>query len=598
MNVRLKLTFISISISAVAVISVAFSLYTRYVRVYADSARNMGMGMLSQMSTNLDIYIDEIYRMTLTPYYSKEIMDLLQTPTPSTLQDKLAKRRAIDNFLNATMIFPRKDIQRVYLVADDSYVSDQYVTLVPSYKEQIVSDWYKKAMELDKAFVVLPSLDDFYYSQSPQTFSVVNTLHNLDGSRTVCGVVKVDANFRAINEMCQTATLDETGGVMLMAEDNSVIFTNLPSERLSEVEEGYLRSGQIKENNLHGDFIIHSAPMKHFGWRLIYVSSLTTVNEQIAGVVNAIIAISLICIAFISIGLYSVISHFLRPFYQIVDIMKEVADGRFSSRYKGNIRNEIGYMGNVLNEMLDSLSQSHERNIALNNSINKANILHREMQLRLLYSQIKPHFIYNTLNMISIQVQQQEPEAAVESINRLSLLLRGIAYIDKDIPLKKEVDLLDAYLAIQRVRYEDHISYSIEIASDLLEMVVPALILQPIVENSVNHAHREGSVKLNINIYSIMENDPACICIEDDGAGIPAAALARLQERLSKNGDESMEIENELSSLKGLGLVNLNTRLRTHFGDEYRITVQSGLNTGTRVYVPLPAKDHVAGWMR
>ena len=590
---RLRFTLIDLVITGLAVILVAFSLFVQFKDFYSQEAMKSSEQILSQLSDNLNTYMDEVYRLTLTPYYSREIMALLESPKPETLAGRMQKRRTINDFLDYTTIFPRKDIQRVSIISDDSYVSDKYATLQPTYEAQLASWWYQEVMRTNETFVVLPDPDDFYDSHSNHTFSVVRRINDMGGRNSASGVIKVDANFRAIQEMCGSLRLGENSGVLLRTESGQIIFSTLSPASYSLTEkslppfdalEGKITGAQ----DAKGEFILHGVSLKHFKWQLVLVSTLSDVNNEIVQIRNFVILISLLCLGIISYFLYKVIAYSLRPFYQVVDLMRSVEQGQSSIRYIGHDKNEIGYMGNTLNDMLDSLAASHHRNIELNNRIHTASLRQRDMQLRLLYSQIKPHFIYNALNMISIQIQQNLPDEAVSSINRLSLLLRGIAYIDKDITLKVEMDLLESYLSIKKAQHGDNISYTIEVDPSLLSIRLPALMLQPIVENVLEHAFDPQHHKIDIRVRGVVDGPMMKLYVEDNGAGMKKEDIVQLMARIEQpDVYEEPEIE-DLSDLGGLGLVNINSRLKARYGENCQLKVENGKKSGIRVSIILP----------
>ena len=247
--------------------------------------------------------------------------------------------------------------------------------------------------------------------------------------------------------------------------------------------------------------------------------------------------------------------------------------------------------------MLDTLHDIYERNLKLDEEIYENQLLYREAELRLLYSQIKPHFIYNTLNMISILVQEGEGEQAVTHINQLSLLLRGIAYIDKVIPLETELDLVRSYLEIQVMRFGDTLSYEIDVSSARRNYILPPLLLQPLVENAIAHSQGRTRRSVHIRIWDQCTDEYYILCVEDNGVGISAQQLEQIRRQMLASGRGRAQPANveSLRHIGGLGIANVHERIRMHFGSEYGLRVESELDKETTVQLLLPLRSAEPG---
>jgi two-component system sensor histidine kinase YesM len=280
--------------------------------------------------------------------------------------------------------------------------------------------------------------------------------------------------------------------------------------------------------------------------------------------------------------------YFFKPFYSIIKLMKTVEAGDSAVRYHGTQADEIGYLGAAMNTMLDHMDSMFKENAELDKHIYQSRIFQRETQIQLLYSQIRPHLIYNTLNVISIMTQQNQTELAVDTINKLSLLLHGIAYINKEITINTELRLVESYLALYQLRYGDRLSYAIEVEKALQDYILPALVLQPIVENAVIHNDKSSSAYTYIRIYSEIQRDVFSICVADNGDGIPEDTLEVLNQKLKQKHLENYSSVQDLSGISGIGLINVNTRIRMRFGGEYGLKIDSHTGKGTVVRMILP----------
>jgi len=192
-----------------------------------------------------------------------------------------------------------------------------------------------------------------------------------------------------------------------------------------------------------------------------------------------------------------------------------------------------------------------------------------EARLAALTNQINPHFLFNTLNSVSTLIRMN-PDQARSMVYKLSNILRRLLRkADAYAPLREEISFIDDYLAIEMVRFGDKLRFHKEIDERTLDRLVPSMILQPIVENSIKHGLASkvegGMVSLKVSLH----NERLRILIEDDGVGISETRLAGLFEH-------------------GIGVSNVNERLRVLYGNSYRMLVDSEPGKGTRTTIELP----------
>ena len=209
-----------------------------------------------------------------------------------------------------------------------------------------------------------------------------------------------------------------------------------------------------------------------------------------------------------------------------------------------------------------------------NNARNETKLVEQEqllMRARLaaLSSQIHPHFLFNTLNSVSSLIRTN-PDQARAVVYKLSSILRRLLRKNENFsPLRDELSFIEDYLAIEMVRFGDKLRFEKNISAETLDMLVPSMLLQPLVENSIRHGlsgKLDGGV---IRLGCHAENGRIRLAVEDDGVGIPEARLATLLEQ-------------------GIGVSNVNERLKVLFGNDYRMYVDSRPDGGTRIEIEIP----------
>ncbi|CAK4814768.1 unnamed protein product [Aphanomyces euteiches] len=228
-------------------------------------------------------------------------------------------------------------------------------------------------------------------------------------------------------------------------------------------------------------------------------------------------------------------------------------------------------------------------NTRLTKEVYETRFLQKEAQMNALFSQIRPHFIYNNLHTIGAMIHIGHTEQAIDNLEKLSLILRGFASIDKDITLRKEIELLEAYLDIQKSRFGDRLDYSIEIDPDLLSYLLPALVLQPLVENSVIHGCEERKENTMIRIYSQLTENRLEIIVEDNANGISEEKLTELYDKMKAESEVLLDKTGKWEPTSGIGLINVYRRIRIRYGEPYTLEIESKLGQGTLVRIILPS---------
>jgi two-component system, LytTR family, sensor kinase len=192
-----------------------------------------------------------------------------------------------------------------------------------------------------------------------------------------------------------------------------------------------------------------------------------------------------------------------------------------------------------------------------------------EARLAALTSQINPHFLFNTLNSVSSLIRT-DPNQARIMVMRLSKVLRRLLRKHENFTtLRDELSFIDDYLSIEVVRFGEKLRFEKDVAEDTLDMLVPSMLLQPLVENSIKHGLSSKVEGGAIRIHARRAGAKLYVLVEDDGVGIPESKLATLLD-------------------SGIGVTNVNERLKVLFGSQYRMWVESQPGQGTQIHIEVP----------
>jgi len=215
------------------------------------------------------------------------------------------------------------------------------------------------------------------------------------------------------------------------------------------------------------------------------------------------------------------------------------------------------------------------------NDVLKKEIKIREFQYKMLQQQINPHFLYNTLDTIYWMAKGVGSEKISNMVRSLSDMFRGSLEHDDIISLKDEARILQDYITVQKLRFEERLDFSMEIDERYLNLLIPKITLQPIVENSINYSLEKYEGVCRIRVKCRENGDIVEIDVSDNGPGMEEEFIRRLMSGQSK------------PRKTGIGLKNIDERLKLLYGHGYGICIQSSLGSGTTVTIRIPKSDHV-----
>lgn len=309
------------------------------------------------------------------------------------------------------------------------------------------------------------------------------------------------------------------------------------------------------------------------------VRELARFQSQISARVTAVILITIIGVFLLVIGIFLYTIRFTRritdPIAALAEKSQKMGEGNFAVEPIATRSAEIHLLDKGFDEMAQRINSLMDRQIA------DQKYLHRT-ELELLQAQINPHFLYNTLDSIVILAENHRDEEVVEMVTSLSVFFRNSLSKGRDIiTLRAERDQVTSYLKIQQIRYSDILSYNINIPDDLLDCMVPKLVLQPLVENAIYHGTKNRRGIGQVTIVGERRGDDILLRVADDGVGMTQEQLNALQAGVYQDRHT------------GLGLVNVHKRIKLYCGEEYGLSFESTPGKGTTVSILLPQSTRI-----
>ncbi len=317
-----------------------------------------------------------------------------------------------------------------------------------------------------------------------------------------------------------------------------------------------------------GEYYFHTTVHDHTGFTLILQQPKTFTSPVVQTIYAVSGLMSFLCLLLCLWCAWVLSRHLSHPVQQLDAAMAQVEQGNYDIHMSTDREDELGRLTTRFNHMTDEYRANLVRSVQRQKELN-------DTQLRMMQAQLNPHFLYNTLDTMKwLGVAHQVPQVATLATDLATILRAGISGTDF-ITLDDELELIDRYLDIQSLRFEDRFTCEIDIPERFRGCLVPKLLLQPLVENALIHGvanQDDGYIKL----WAEEQNGDILLCVSDNGCGIPKDMLMRLNQKTYDMPQGH------------LGLFNVSTIIRLHFGETYGISAESAPGEGSCVKLRLP----------
>lgn len=437
--------------------------------------------------------------------------------------------------------------------------------------------------ENSKKLILTPTHKNDYFSlQNRDVFTVGRNYFDLTGSvgnYMYVGTLLIDVEVDRLASVLDNVNLGSNDRVYICDRMDNCYYSNEPGWTGASLKE---IMPSLKENK--AEFVIHT-DYNSYGLKVII-----TMEKELA--FGKLRHMQIIMYLFLGVCLIALLSgsvlfsrRLTRPIRSMMDQMSQIETGNFRVELPVTSGDEIG----VLSQRFNQMSRELEKYI---NQSYLAHMKQAEAEMTALKSQIYPHFLYNTLEIIRMTAVEKDDMVVSEMIEALSQQIRYMIGPMQDVvPLEQEVDIIRKYIYLLNCRIRGEVKLIVDL-NGLKDQSVPKLILQPIVENAYVHGikPREGNGRILIgaeHVGAFLE-----ISVMDNGIGMTEAELEKLKELL--DGDEP-GIKNEYN-WQSIGLKNVNDRIRYLYGEEYGIRVTSTPMVGTMVRIVMPWGEREAGY--
>ncbi|WP_339795972.1 histidine kinase [Paenibacillus sp. FSL R5-0744] len=483
--------------------------------------------------------------------------------------------QTITNILGA-IFYSRDDLVGIHVITDKGkiYNYGNYMNVVdPEYMKE---DWYHQLQSSSGKMIWLGVYEHSLIDQVEDSpvFAFGRQIYDLNEHKPI-GIVLYETNPKPVLDALDNVKLGEHSQVYLMSQDGRFVssaedqepdLTQLPSLQNSQnvvVEQTANRLLVASKLSFSGWWVLSITPNRDLNVELVEMKRYLFIVFSILVLVSTLIA--------------SMVSRTISlPLKKVIREMKQVEIGNFRGMVNVSSYQEINILVASFNRMVRRIEELIER-------VKLSSVSEKNAELHALQSQVNPHFLYNTLDMIYWMLDEEGNEQLGELVLSLSSMFRYSSYweVDVEVTLREELEQIGHYLNIISIRLEGRLRIEINIDERWLEVRLPKMTVQPVIENAVKHGleslDRQGILKVSI----LEETGVLNIVVQDNGKGMDAEKLNALVESL----DRPTTKEN---GKMGIGLQNLHRRLQHMFGESYGLVIRSLPGEGTEVAIMLP----------
>lgn len=544
-----------ISAVAVAVLTLCTVLFLRsYRAAIVESARTNSAQAVSQVVGSVGNYV--------------HTLDSAVAIVQEQLQEDAAPR---DAFLGA-FLTARPEVAAITVYDADGSLLNCWAQDGRTPKADILRNLsfdLTTAQRLSGGYISTPHVESIFTGYYPWVVSIVRPVPDNAAARWL----SVDLSFTELAATISNVGIGQHGYCYLMDERGNMVYhpqQQLLYAGLKKEEAGRLAC--LGDGTYAEDTVIYSVQrVPNSPWRVVGVSYIDeTVNESFWQMVRiAVATAALIFVAALAVGW--VLSRLLsRPLQQLENAMEafeQDADHFAFHAVRGTreVQNLSDSFGHMVGRIQQLMTTVREEEIDL-----------RKTELKALQAQINPHFLYNTLDSIAWMCERGKNADAVQMVHALARLFRiSISRGHELIPIEKELQHAEAYLQIQKYRYKNQFTYHFTVDEGCLHCLCNKITLQPIIENAIVHGLDLMVDAGHIEITVRPDGGDILLIVADDGIGMEPEQVAAL-------------LQNEPSDRTGIGVKNVNDRLRIYFGPEYGLSITSAPYEGTTVTIRTP----------
>ena len=559
--------------SLVAVLLIVISIYSRLSSQLYDTVKQENVNLVNRVDSSMEVYLRNIMKLSDTIYYG-----IIKNANLS--EDSIGEKLTLLYNNN------KEQVSNIALISKEG----EPISVVPAarFRKNFKAEdeeWFVNALnKTENIHFTLPHVQKMFEKGDNGYNWVISMSRAVEitvGGSTEQAVLLIEMAYQGIEEVLDEVTLGNGGYIYLMDSKGEIIWH--PKFEL-------IASGRVKENNLVAagyddgsreevfngtSQTVVTKTVGYTGWKLVGVIKGTGISLNMLKT-RLFIVFVILLIIFIVIIINSYISfRVTNPIRELEKSVKALEEGNLDADIYMGGSYEVQHLGKSVQDMkfrikglMQDIVNEHEEK--------------RKSEFDSLQAQINPHFLYNTLDIIVWQIENEKQSEAVHTVTALARFFRLSLGKGKNIvTVKDEIDHVKNYLMIQHMRFKNKFDYEFDIAEDVLELPSLKLMLQPLVENAIYHGMEFMDGDGLIMVKAWREEDELYLSVADNGLGMTEDKVEMILTGKSSSGN---------GRGSGIGVKNVNERIKLYFGEAYGLSIDSEPDEGTKVTIHLPVK--------
>ena len=551
MKYRYKLTLILVAASLIPVLLLATYNHTHMRKVLKENELEDMTSILEQAKDTIDSQMEVFTSLINYLTYAPDIEELIEDTGMDTYAAYERYTQVIDPLLTVPKSY-HSAIQQVQLYADSIEVRHAY-TLIPLGEAQM--EWWYPRLEEQVQVQWLVNREK----------GEIAAIRRIEREGCMHAILCITLDYDGIFQPMENLLTEQTGGAIMDEENTVLFFGDILGKTETISEKKLLEIVQNKDRN----YVCVSSRSREAGWEYYLYMPQKVIASVISQMLIGEMVLIMVCVLLVII-LGSVFSKLMtRRVEQLTQNMEQVNHGSREVTVNSDSNDEIGVLIRTFRNMMEEINR-------LIHEVYENRISRKELELKALTAQINPHFLYNSLSVINwMAIRSKQTEISKVTL-ALSRFYRTALSKGQDlVTVESCIQNIEAYLQIQLVMHDNDFQVEWDVDDQIKGEILPKLIVQPIVENALEHGldeKEEGEKRLHLSFKE--ENGGVRIRVEDNGPGMEQETAKRLISYQAK----------------GYGLKNVNDRLHLVYGDTCNLIITSEPGKGTCVEMYIPGK--------
>lgn len=574
---RLFLLFLFSMLGILLIVSLLY--YNRTTSQFHEKIGDLSSKNVSQTIGLFDLLYNGFDSLSKTISNNVDMVRLLDEATDEPALEYI-NEHSITNIIGA-VFYSREDLIGIHVITNlgKIYNYGNYMNVVdPNYQS---AKWYKDIKDSSGRLVLLGVFDHSLIDENETrpVFAFGRQIYNLDEHKPI-GIVLYETDPQPILSALNNVKLSENSHVYLITNEGRTMYSTEGAERLP-ANLPYL-------NNMNG-IVFHqdktdltvASPLPSSDWAVVSVTPNKDLNVEMVQLQRYLLLVITVLIL-VAVIIASMVSRTISlPLKRLIREMRQVEMGNFRGEVNVSSYMEINILVASFNRMVHRIEELIER-------VKVSSVSEKNAELHALQSQVNPHFLYNTLDMIYWMLDEKGNDELGEVVLSLSQMFQYSSHWESgvEVTLREELEQIQHYLTIIKVRLEGRLNVQLDIEDEWLDIRMPKMTLQPIIENAVKHGLEPLDRPGILRVCTRKTNSCLEIVIQDNGTGMNQQTLDRLTASLNDDAPPSNS-----KSKGGIGLQNLHQRLQHMFGAGSGLKIQSTPSEGTTVIIALPLPE-------